>query len=146
MGKTSVRPDDLAVTRCIVFELEKKMLQLPQVEMETRHHFSKGVYARELHIPKDTILTGAIHKHQNLNILSQGEISVLTEDGVKRIKAPFTVVSPAGIKRIAYAHEDCVWTTIFPTDETDAETIVDLFTTNDDMEFLELQKQLEGER
>jgi hypothetical protein len=58
-----------------------------------------------------------------LNILSKGEISVLTEDGIKRVSAPFHVVSPAGTKRIAYAHEDCVWTTIHGTEENDLEKI-----------------------
>jgi hypothetical protein len=82
-------------------------------------------------------LTGKIHKYPQLNILSKGRISVLTEDGVKEVEAPFTVVSPAGTKRIAYAHTDCVWTTILNTDEKDPEKIEKLFTTDDENEWLE---------
>jgi len=100
--------------------LQSIMEDMPQAEglVET-HHFSNGVYARELFIPKGTVLIGKIHKHENLNILSQGDITVYTEDGPKRVQAPATIVSKPGTKRLGYAHEDCVWTCIHKTDETD---------------------------
>jgi len=104
--------------------LETSINELPAVEIPVTHHFSKNVYAREIFIPKGTVLTGKIHKYANLNIMSQGEMSVLMEDGtVQRIKAPFTVVSPPGTRRVAYAHENTVWTTIHGTDETDVDAI-----------------------
>jgi hypothetical protein len=103
--------------------LEKEMLKLEQAPIETTHHFAKGLYAREILIPKGTLLTGKIHKEEHLNIISQGEISVLTEDGVKRIKAPFTMVSRPGTKRVGYAHEDTVWTTIHSSEEKDLEKL-----------------------
>jgi len=53
-----------------VFAAEAFMKEQPQVELKVVHHFSKGVYARELHIPAGVILTGEIHKFKNLNILS----------------------------------------------------------------------------
>lgn len=130
-------------TRDQVNILEDQMREMPQRELHVEHHFSPGVYARELHIPKDTILTGKIHKYAQMNILSKGEISVLTEDGVKRVKAPFTVVSPPGTKRIAYAHEDCVWTTIHGTEETDVSKIEAHFIAQDEAEYLEFCKQLQ---
>ena len=114
-----------------------------QVDLPVRHHFSQGVYARELFIPKGTLLTGKIHKYTNLNILSMGEMSVLTDDGVKRVRAPFTVVSPPGTKRIAYAHEDCIWTTILGTSEKDPEKIEDQFTAKSEEEYLMFCKQIE---
>lgn len=120
--------------------LEGQMREMPQIELHVEHHFSPGVYARELHIPKGTVLTGKIHKYAQLNILSAGEMSVLTEDGVKRVGAPFTVVSPPGTKRIAYAHTDCVWTTIHGTDETDIDKIEDHFIAQDETEYLEFCK------
>ncbi len=93
------------------------------IDLPVKNYFSKGVYARELHIPKGTVLTGKIHKYINLNIMSKGDISVLTENGIERVQAPFTIVSPAGTKRVAYAHEDTIWTTIHGTDETDVDKI-----------------------
>ena len=125
------------------FALERHMLAMPQVEIPTRHYFSQGVYAREIFIPKGTTLTGKIHKFTQLNIMSAGEMSVLTENGIERVKAPFTIVSPPGTKRVAYAHEDTVWTTIHGTDETDLEKIENHFIAQSDEEFIafcELQK------
>jgi len=69
-------------SRQAVFDMERLMRQAPQVELKVKHYFSKGVYARELHIPAGVILTGEIHKFENLNILSQGKIEVLTEKGL----------------------------------------------------------------
>ncbi len=106
-----------------IAKLETALLKLPQVETPITHRFSKGIYAREMFIPKGTLLIGKIHKFENLNIISQGDISVLTEEGVKRIKAPCTIVSPPGAKRVGYAHEDTTWTCIHATEETDLEKI-----------------------
>jgi hypothetical protein len=108
--------------------LEAGIRELAPVEFVTVDHFSKGVYARELHIPAGTVLTGKVHKYENLNILSKGEMSVHMEDGsVLRVCAPYTVVSPPGTRRAAFAHSDCVWTTIHGTDEKDVEVIEKLF-------------------
>lgn len=117
--------------------------ELPLLDLKVVHHFGGGIYARELHIPAGTVLTGKIHKTENMNIMSRGELSVLTEDGVKRVKAPFTVVSPPGTKRVAYAHEDTVWTTLHATNERDVEKIESVFIAQDEHEFLTYCKSLE---
>ncbi|MDB5607780.1 MAG: hypothetical protein JWP25_4680 [Bradyrhizobium sp.] len=116
--------------------LEAEMLKHERIEIPVKHHFSPGVYAREITIPAGTLLTGRIHKFEQLNILSGGTISVLTQDGMQEVTAPFTVVSPPGTKRIAYAHTDCTWTTILATEETDPEAIEAHFTVATEQEFL----------
>ena len=106
-----------------IMALETEMKKHEQLEMPlTHHHFHKG-YGRELFIPAGTLLVGKIHKHQTLNILLEGDISLLTEEGTKRVQAPFTVVSKPGIKRVGYAHTDCKWLTVHGTEETDLEKI-----------------------
>lgn len=120
------------------------MRKMPPVECPVTHHFSQGVYARELFIPKGTVLTGKIHKYHQLNIMSKGDLSVLTDEGIKRVQAPFTIVSPPGTKRIAYAHEDTVWTTIHGTDETDLDKIEAHFIAQSEQEFLEFCGKLDG--
>lgn len=120
-----------------VFKAEALMLQMPQRELEVKHYFSHGIYARELYIPRDTILVGKLHKFPQLNILSKGDISVLIDEEVKRIQAPYTIVSPAGTKRIAYAHEDTVWLTIHGTDEINIDIIEEMFTASSEQEYLD---------
>lgn len=90
-----------------------------------------------MHIPAGVILTGEIHKFENLNILSQGKIEVLTEKGMQEVEAPFTIVSPAGTKRIARAITDCIWTTIHGTDENDLNIIEKTFIAKSEQEWLE---------
>lgn len=102
-------------------ELEKAMFQAVehQIEIEPVHHFSHGLYAREITIPKGALLTGKIHRFAHINVISKGDISVLTENGIERIQAPCTIISKPGTKRVGFAHEDTVWTTFHATSETD---------------------------
>lgn len=123
--------------RSKVFAAEVFLKEQPQVQLKTIHHFSKGVYAREIHIPAGVVLTGEIHKFKNLNILSQGRMQVLTESGVEEVEAPFTIISPAGTKRIAYTLTKCVWTTVHGTDETDINKIEQIFIAKSEQEWLE---------
>lgn len=102
---------------------------LPALDLPVTHRFSRGVYARELFIPKGTVLTGRIHKYSQINVLVMGDISVLTEQGIQRVRPPFVVESPPGTKRVAYAHEDTIWLTICGTDTTDTELLEDELTT-----------------
>ncbi len=115
--------------------LDALLAQVPQTYMPVTHRFSRGVYARELFIPAGTVLTGRIHKYSQINILLRGDISVLTEDGIKRIQAPFVIESPPGTKRAGYAHEDTVWMTICGTDTTDPDVLEDELTTRSYAEY-----------
>ena len=36
----------------------------------------------------------------------KGDISIFSEDGVKRIQAPFHGITEAGTKRVLYVHEE----------------------------------------
>lgn len=142
------RPDQMAPNielRDKIDTLEKRMLEQPQVEIVPVHRFAEGLYAREITIPKGTLLTGKIHRTEHLNIISQGEISVMTEEGVKRIKAPCTLVSRPGTKRVGYAHENTVWTTIHATTETDVEKIEQLLIANSHDELLLDENNMEEE-
>jgi len=90
------------------------------------HQFAPGVYMRTLSFKAGSLLVGKIHKHAHPNILSKGEVLVLTEGGgLEHLVGPVQMISPAGTKRAVYAIQDTVWTTIHITDETDLEKIED---------------------
>ncbi len=120
-----------------IFHLEKTMLDMEQLPLDVNHHFSKGVYAREMLIPKGTILTGKMHKHNHLNVVLYGDIEVATGDGAKRITAPCVFESIAGTKRAGFAHEDTLWLTIHPTEETDLEKVEAEVIADDPIKYLE---------
>lgn len=72
-------------------------------------------YARQMLIPKGTLIIGKIHRHQHLNFILKGKVSVITEFGKKYIEAPATFISEVGLKRSVYAEEDTIWTTVHMT-------------------------------
>lgn len=104
-----------------IYRLEKFLLRFPQIDPPLKHTFTSGIYSREIFIPKGTIMTGKIHRHDHLNFVSKGDVTVLTKQGLSRIKGPCTMVSIVGTKRALYAHEDTIWTTIHanPNEERD---------------------------
>ncbi len=99
---------------------ENEMRKQRQIDLEVKHHFSYGIYARELFIPKGVMLTGKI----------------------VRIKAPFTIISKAGTKRIAIAHDNCIWITIHGTHETNLDKIEEYFIAQNEKEYLEFCGQM----
>jgi hypothetical protein len=100
------------------------MLQQPQAEIPVRNVFSGGVYAREIFVPKGTLLVGKLHMTEHLNICLQGDLTFVTVDGPKRIKAPAMFSSPAGTKKLAYANEDSIWVNVHPDMGLDPEDII----------------------
>lgn len=97
--------------------LEQHMLEHEQVEIPAIEDFSNGLYTREIIIPKDTLLTGRIWKHDYVDIMLSGDITVGTADGVKRLTGPNICDGSAGRKRAGYAHEDTHWITVHRVDQ-----------------------------
>ena len=120
-----------------ILSLEKTMLSMEQLPLDVTHHFSKGVYAREMLIPKGTILTGKMHKHNHLNVVLYGDIEVATEEGSKRITGHCIFESVAGTKRAGFAHEDTLWLTIHPTEETELDKVEADVIADDPIKYLE---------
>lgn len=113
-----------------VDRLEKSMYAMPQAECPVRHLFAPGMYAREISIPKGVTLVGAVHKTENLAVLSKGVLELVTDDGTVTIEAPCTVTIKPGTKNAALALEDAVWTNFLPNpdNETDTDKLVEVFT------------------
>jgi hypothetical protein len=91
-------------------------------DCKVTHHFAPldekygcCTYARQMFIPKGTLIIGKIHRHQHLNFILQGKVSVATEFGKKYFEAPCTFISEIGLKRAVIAEEDTIWTTVHIT-------------------------------
>jgi hypothetical protein len=110
-----------------IMALESVMLAMPehQIQIETKHYFAPGLYMREIFVPAGVTMIGKIQKTEYLNIVSKGDISVMTEAGLKRTKAPAVLRSHPGLKRAGYAHEDSIWVTVHqnPTNERDIDKL-----------------------
>lgn len=95
-----------------IMAFEEQARRAPQVTLQVFHHFSPGIYMRELHVPAGIITTGKIHKHQCLNVLAKGRRRTVVDGRLQDIMAPHIHLSPAGSKRISYTIEDSVWITV----------------------------------
>lgn len=106
--------------RADVFELSDAIEQSNSpVNCPLNHHFAPGAYAREILLPAGSLVVGKIHKHAHINVISRGRVMVVTDTGMYTLQAPYTFVSDPGTKRVVYAYEDTVWTTVHVTTETD---------------------------
>jgi hypothetical protein len=111
------------VTQNNIYKLQDIIKDMPQVTGETRHHFSDGIYARELFIPAGTVVVGALHKSQHLYMVVKGKCKVSSQYETVEIEAPYIGETIPGTKRVIYAETDCVWIGFFPTQLTDIDEI-----------------------
>jgi quercetin dioxygenase-like cupin family protein len=109
-----------------VAEFEAILSQHPDAQfgdteqLPVEHLFGGGTCIRQMFLPKGTVVVGKIHRHAHPNFLMQGEVIVVTEGGGRQhIKAPHSMISPAGTKRVVYAIEDSIWAVVHVTDTTD---------------------------
>lgn len=111
------------ITRSIrpkVTALVNELKNLPQIDCPVVHHFSPGLYVREIFMPADTIVIGKVHKTEHFNIIVKGACFIVHDDGMnEEIRAPMIFVSKAGVQKTLYITEDMIWMTTHVTDETD---------------------------
>ena len=88
-----------------------------------QHSFADGCYIRQIFNPAGQLIVTKIHKKKHPFFLMVGEMSVLTEEGVEYLKAPYFSVTEPGTKRFIYTHTDCIFVTVHATEETDIKKI-----------------------
>jgi hypothetical protein len=101
-------------------DLEDALAALPPAEMPVRHHFTPGLYCREIHMPAGTMATSMEHKTEHPFILSAGVVEVIDSHGnAELFQAPHFGITKPGTKRVLRVLADAVWTTFHATGETD---------------------------
>ena len=90
-----------------------------------KHTFAGGCYIREIYNPANELIVTKIHKKEHPFFLMKGEMSILTEEGIQHIKAPYQGVTKPGTKRAIYTHEECIFITVHATDNTTIEDVED---------------------
>ena len=103
------------------------------IDPEIRHHFSSGVYAKEMKMPADYLMLHHKHTFSHLSILASGSIELIVDGEKKVIHAPacLTIEGNAhhGIKSLT----DVVWYCIHATNCTDENEIDEVLTEPHDM-------------
>lgn len=104
--------------------LIQEMGILPQQACPLKHYFAPGVYIREIFMPAGSVVIGKIHKTEHFNIIQQGSVCLMSEDGSREIlTGPCTFVSNAGVQKVLRIIEDTVWSTVHITEERDLEKL-----------------------
>ena len=104
-------------------KLQSEMAKMPQVELETEHYFSGGMYCRKLIRPAGTLIVGKVHLKDHFFMCAKGEIIAWSEKGMKTLKAADIIESKQGTKRVTYAVTDAIGITFHKTDKTDLDDI-----------------------
>ena len=122
-AKVKFREDVLCVEDGLKKLINEGAVESTLEDCTLKHYFTPidekygcCTYAREMLIPKGTVIIGKIHRHQHLNFIAKGKVTVFTEFGEKNLEAPCTFISEIGLKRAVYAHEDTLWTTVHLTE------------------------------
>ena len=101
------------------------------------HTFGDGMYVRKITMPAGQIIISKIHKQKHPYFIMSGDVSVITENGLQRIKAPYSNITEAGTQRALYTHSETVWMTVHRTDETDTDKLLDILTVDNFNELTE---------
>lgn len=102
-------------------ELAKTLMEGEQTSNSIIHRFGGGLYIREAHYPKNTLIVGQEHVSEHMNVLLKGSINVIDGDGsTQTLVAPHMFVAKAGSK-VGFTLEDVVWQNIYVTNSTDVE-------------------------
>lgn len=90
---------------------------------DIKHHFSSGVYSKQMSLPKGFQMRSHSHKFDHMSILAQG-VGLVTVNGVStEYHAPCVLEIKAGQHHDLYAIEDISWFCIHATEETDIDKI-----------------------
>jgi hypothetical protein len=104
--------------------LQAELSKLPQYIPETEHFFHGGMYCRKVSRKKDTVVVGAVHKHEHFYLVLHGTVVICDgspADGGEVLEAPALVLSRPGTRRAVVAVTDAVCMTFHRTDATTVE-------------------------
>lgn len=101
--------------------LECALSAYPEPDHRTIHTFTPGLYSRTFVMPAGSIYTSKIHRTKHQFAVLKGDCSVknVLTGKWERIRAPHLGITEPGTRRVLVIHEETIWTTFHPTDETD---------------------------
>lgn len=105
--------------------IEGECYKVGGIDLPIQHALVDGLYIRTMHAPLGTTIAGRIHRKAGVSLLSEGTITIITEDGACTLTAPAVVMSKANSRRIGFAHTDVIWASIHATNNTDLLAIED---------------------
>jgi len=106
-----------------VNELHKELVGTFEVDLGTIHHFSDGLYAKQMVIPKGFVAGSHEHVYSHLSILAKGKVIVRTDSFTTTYTAPSCIEIVKNTLHSIEALEDSTWFCIHATEETNLDLI-----------------------
>lgn len=106
-----------------VSEQFKQLQGTFEVDLGTKHHFSSGVYAKQMMLPKGYFALSHAHEYDHLSILASGKVIVKTDEGTQEFTAPACLTIKKHLNHSITALEDAYWFCIHATEETDPDKV-----------------------
>ena len=112
-----------------IVELEEAIAEIGMSNSElhkanpVKSTFAGGCYIREIFNPANHLIVTKIHKKEHPFFLMKGSMSILTEEGIEHLEAPYQGITKPGTKRAIYTHEECVFITVHATENTSVESV-----------------------
>ena len=102
-------------------------LQMPEAELKVPlvHKFTHGQYVRRMDASAGQLIDTKIHMQEHPFFLMMGSMSILTDKGIQRIKAPYQGITKPGTRRLMYIHEDSIFITVHATDKTTVDEVLE---------------------
>jgi mannose-6-phosphate isomerase-like protein (cupin superfamily) len=91
------------------------------------HHFSDGLYAKQMLIPAGYVVFNHTHEYSHLSMLASGDVVVEVEGVANEFSGPACIEIKAGLEHKIFARTDAVWFCIHATSETDVDKIDEVF-------------------
>jgi len=117
-------------TKCLIIMSNEQLFKQLEGTFETDpnvvHHFSDGLYAKQMVIPKGFMAGKHLHDYSHFSILAKGKVIVRTDSDEVEYVAPACIEIKANTYHTIEALEDCAWFCIHATDETDADSVDDV--------------------
>ena len=94
-----------------------------KVDLGVKHHFSSGVYTKQMMLPKGHFVVSHAHTYDHLSILASGTVIVKTDEGSQVYFAPACITIQKHVNHLITAVEDAHWFCIHATTETDPDKV-----------------------
>jgi len=94
-----------------------------EIDLGIVHHFSAGMYAKQMHLPAGHYAVTHAHAYEHLSILAKGRVIVEMDGHESEYVGPACLTIHAGKHHRITALEDSVWFCVHATDETDPDRV-----------------------
>ena len=93
------------------------------IDLKIRHHFSSGLYAKQMFLPAQHFAVTHAHEYDHFSILASWRVTVTVDDVPTEYVGPACIEIKAGEHHTIVAHEDAVWFCIHATDVADPDIV-----------------------